>query len=76
MQSSWDSFLALYLQKEVDQGRRKLTMQKEVDTLLESSSRMVTLQTLSAMLLPHPHKKQQTQAAVIRNRRRRGDHWW
>ena len=44
--------------------RRKLT------TLLESSSRMGTLQTLSTMLLPHPHRKQQTQTAVIRNRKR------
>ena len=28
------------------------------------------------MLLPHPHRKQQTWAAVMRNRRRKGDHWW
>ena len=45
-------------------------------TLLESLSRKVTLQTLSAMLLPHPHRKQQTQAAMMRNRRRRKDCWW
>ena len=69
MQSSWDSFLSTF--------RRKLTrVEGSWHLQLESSSRMVTLQTLSAWLLPHPHKKQQTQAAVIRNRRRRGDHWW
>ena len=54
----------------------RTTFRRKLTTLLESSSRMVTLQTLSAMFLPHPHMKQQTQAAVMRNRGRRGDHWW
>ena len=51
--------------------RRKLT------TLLESSSRTVILQTLSAMLLCmlHPHRKQQTQAAMMGDRKRRRDCW-
>ena len=55
---------------------RRTTFRRKLTTLLESSSKTLTLQTLSTALLPHPHRKQQTQAAVMRNRRRRGDHWW
>ena len=62
------------------QGHRKVsacrtTFGRKMATL-ESPGRMITLQTLSATLPPHPHRKQPTQAAVMRNRRRREDHWW
>ena len=48
-------------------------IQKEVDHL----ARVLKQNGYSAMLLPHPHRKQQTQAVMMRKyRRRRGDHWW
>ena len=51
-------------------------LQKDLTTLLESSSKMDTLQTLSATLWSQPHRKQQTQAAWMIDRRRRRDHWY
>ena len=54
----------------------RTTFRRKLTTLLGSSSRMVILQTSSAMALPRPHRKQQTQAAQMRDRRRRRDHWW
>ena len=54
----------------------RTTFRRKLTTLLESSSRMVTLWTWFAMPLPHPHRKQQTQAVYMRDRRRRRDYWW
>ena len=60
-----------------DRAREVISMQdnlqKEVGHLATVLKQ--TLQTLSAMLLPHPHRKQQTQTAVMKNRKSRGDLW-
>ena len=62
-----------------DRARGIISMQdnfqKKVDHLARVLEQNGYPANLTAMPLPHPHRKQQTQAAKTRDRKRR-DHWW
>ena len=55
----FESHHPAHVKRGVVRSAHRTTFRRKLTTLLESSSRMVTLQTLSATLLPHPHRKQQ-----------------
>ena len=50
-------------------------LQKEVDHLARVLKQIGFHANFSTTLLPHPHRKQQTQAPQTRDKRWRG-HWW
>ena len=50
-------------------------LQKEVDHLARVLKQIGFPANFSTTLLPHPHRKQQTEAPQTRDKRRRG-HWW